>query len=355
MPKVAIIILNWNGWKDTIECLESLQRLSYPNYQIIVVDNGSTNDSIKKIKDWCEGKISFRTNMVESSLENKPVEYIEYDKVTVESGGEIIIERSIEEFPPNKKLIIIHSEKNYGFPGGNNIAIKYALKKEYDLVWLVNNDASVDKNALTEMVKIAEHDRKIGIIGSTIRNYDESEITDRNKSAKQDKSSLKKIFIPVDWIEGSSLLIRKEVIEKVGLLDENYFLFGEDKDWCTRARRSGWELVRALKSIVWHKWGASTESKRIEKIFFGKKVLRIPWESYFIPGYYESRNGIYYMKKNYPLYFLPYLIIRTLHLIVQILAYDDRKIQRTGIILKGAWHGLIGKMGKTIQPVRVEK
>ena len=354
-PKAAIIILNWNGWEDTIECLESLQKLDYPEYQTIVVDNGSTNDSLENIKNWCEGKIPHNMNLEKSSSDFKPLKYIEYKKSIAESGGKIEKERIIEKYPSSRKLIIIRSDNNYGFPGGNNIAIKYTLRKKYDYVWLLNNDTVIDKNALKEMVNIAESDEKIGMVGSKIINFDHSDLINVKKAIDNKNNHFNNKSIPVKWIEGSSLLAKKKTIEQIGLLDENYFLYGEDKDWCTQARQKGWKLVRALKSIIWHKWGASTKSGRIKKNFFGKKVIRIPWESYLIPGYYEARNGVYYTKKNLPQYFLLYLILRTSHLIAQVILYDDHKLARIRIILKGAWHGLLGKMGKTVEPVKAEK
>ena len=92
-PKVSIIILNWNGWKDTIECLESVFRIDYSNYQVIVVDNGSTNDSMKRIKDWADGKQEVLTPEPSHSLYHlshlpvqEPIPYIEYDRQAAEEG-----------------------------------------------------------------------------------------------------------------------------------------------------------------------------------------------------------------------------------------------------------------------------
>ena len=87
LPSVFIIIVNYNGWKDTIECLESLQNVTYPNYRIIVVDNNSTNSSLEYIKKWCIGSIKVSSNFVKYNTDNKPVFYIEYDSETAKSGG----------------------------------------------------------------------------------------------------------------------------------------------------------------------------------------------------------------------------------------------------------------------------
>ena len=116
-PMVKIIILNWNGWQDTIECLESIFQISYPNYQIIVVDNGSTDGSAAKIRDWAEGK------------------------------G--IIE--------NNKLVLIEQRENLGFARGNNVGIRYALDRRVaDYILILNNDTVVAPDFLTHLVENLE-------------------------------------------------------------------------------------------------------------------------------------------------------------------------------------------------------
>jgi len=144
-PSVAIIVLNWNGWQDTIECLESLYQISYPNYEIIVVDNGSKDESIENIKKYCEGKIKVKSKFFEYSNDNKQINIIEY---TREQAGTIEYKKNkISNFPSNKKLTLIKNEKNFGFAEGNNIAIRYALKAlNINYILLLNNDTIVEKN-----------------------------------------------------------------------------------------------------------------------------------------------------------------------------------------------------------------
>ena len=125
-PKVSIIILNWNGWKDTIECLESLQRLTYPNYHVIVVDNGSRGNDAEV-------------------LQEKFGDYIS----------------------------LIRNDKNYGYTGGNNIGIRHALNNSSpDYFLILNNDVAVAPDFLTEMVKVADNDAAIGIVGPKVYYYD---------------------------------------------------------------------------------------------------------------------------------------------------------------------------------------
>jgi GT2 family glycosyltransferase len=117
-PRVSIIILNWNGWRDTIECLESLYRIDYPNYDVIVVDNSSTDDSIEKIKEYCEGKIAVDSKFFKYDPRNKPIEVVECGKD----------EKPDIPKAQRDRLFLIKNDKNYGFAKGNNIGIQYALK-----------------------------------------------------------------------------------------------------------------------------------------------------------------------------------------------------------------------------------
>ena len=145
-----------------------------------------------------------------------------------------------------------------------------------------------------------------------------------------------------------SLLVKRAVIEQIGIFDKNYFFSYEDIDWCISARKKGWKLYCALKSEVWHKHGASTGSKKTDKYFLGRRFTRICWEGFRISVYYESRNSIYFIKQNYPLYFIPYLIYVLSARIIKILIFDDHKIARSKIILRGACDVLIGRMGKGV-------
>lgn len=318
-PKVAIILLNWNGWRDTLECLESLQGISYRNYQTFLVDNHSIDGSVERIKKWC-GKNGF----------------------------------DLDKKSSDEKIILIQNDENYGFSEGNNKGIRFAMNLSYfKYFWLLNNDTAVDEDALTELVKVAESRDKAGIIGSKVLDYgDRSHIQTigENKVVwphmkRRREIPDKETILDFKWVRGASLLIRNELIQEIGLLDEKLFIYFEDKDWCVRALKKGWRIYTALNSRIFHKEGASTNTHIIHKQLFRMKVRRLTLENFRIKLYYESRNGIYFVKKQFPLSFIPYLIFRTLHLILQVILYDDNKMRRTGIILRGTMDGLIGKMG----------
>ena len=291
-PKVAIITLNWNGWEDTIECFESLYQITYPNYDVIVVDNGSEDESIKNIKEYAEGNAKVESKFFEYDPSNKPIKIIEYTKEEAEAGrGK---EMEIENLPSNRKLIIIKNEKNYGFAEGNNIGMRYALRVlNPDYVLLLNNDTVVDKEFLGELVKVGEGDEKIGIVGPMILSYynsnlilsaglDISKITHTTKMlghARRQDDIKYNIEKEVDYVSGCALLIKTEVIKSIGLMDSRYFVYVEEKDWCVRARLSGYSCVYVPRSSIWHK--VSISANQISGL----------------QEYYLVRGQILYLKK----------------------------------------------------------
>lgn len=257
IPKVSIIILNWNGWQDTLECLDSLRKIKYPNYKVLVIDNGSGDESVEKIKNWLEN--------------NKSV--IGY------------------------KLLV--NSYNAGFAGGNNQGIKQALKNGADYVLLFNNDTIVDPFFLDKLVEAAEQDKNIGIAGSKIYFYSDPKriwfgggkinwlktrgshlrLNENEKDSGESGGEEAEKSFPTDYITGCAMLIKKEVIEKIGVLSEDYFLYYEDTDYCLRAKKAGWQSVLAPESRIWHKISQSAKE--------------------FSPSYvyYHTRNGLMMAKR----------------------------------------------------------
>jgi len=159
-PRVAIIILNWNGWLDTIECLESVYQMTYPFYDAIVVDNGSENSSIDKIKEYADGKIHVESPFFTYRVENKPIAYIEYTRQEAEDDG--IFGKSLSNVLPPKRLILIKNEKNYGFAEGNNIAIKYVLDTNFQkyILILLSQEEIKTRSQRKEKERIVKNVRK---------------------------------------------------------------------------------------------------------------------------------------------------------------------------------------------------
>jgi len=213
---VYIIVLNFNGKPLLRKCIESIQNKTfYRNYKIIVVDNNSQDKSVEMIKN---------------------------------------------SFP---KVKLIENPKNYGFSKGNNIGIRKALKNEADFILLLNNDTEVRKNWLKEMVKVANSDEKIGIVGSK-QILPNGKI---QKSCYNYRYGLSKRFAPqkmeeVDCVVASCMLIKNEVVNKIGFLDENFFpIYFEDVDYCFRARKSGFKIIYTPESIIYHYKGITMKKQ----------------------------------------------------------------------------------------------
>jgi len=295
-PRVSVIISNWNGWKDTIEALESLYKIDYPNYEVIVVDNASKDGSIKKIKDWAKGKIKVKSKFFVFDIKNKPIKYLEYTKKELDKGAYLIKKKKLDKLKSNKKLFILKNDKNNSWSGANNLAMKQVLKeKKSKYIFLFNNDAVIDKDALTELVKVIESNKKIGIVGGKIYSYFEKR-KDMIQSVgvkinlakgdvylygqgKQDKGQFDKIR-EVDFICGASLLIKPEVLKKVGLVDERFFMYFDDPDWCIKIKKAGYLILIVPKSIIWHKGAASL--KKLSG--YGE--------------YYATRNRLWFVRKH---------------------------------------------------------
>lgn len=283
-PRVSIIILNWNGWRNTIECLESLYRITYPNYDVIVVDNGSEDESIQKIKEYAEGKIEVNSKLFKYNPENKPIKVFEIGENEAKQGR---FKRQLyEKLDVSRRMILIKNKDNYGFTGGNNIGIKFALSVlDPDYVLLLNNDTVVDKDFLSELVKVAESDNRIGILQSKILRKDNISIIDstghifrfgrvvdrghgeRDKGQYDDKPD---IFSAC----GAACLYRKKMIKEIGLLNEDFFAYYEDVEFSLRARRYGWKVIYVPKSVVYHKGhGTSKTEPKFVKSDMGYRLL----------------------------------------------------------------------------------
>ena len=281
-PKVSIIILNWNGWKDTIECLESLYQIDYPNYDIVLVDNDSKDDSIQRIRNYCEGQIKQKSPFYNYNPKNKPIQIFEYTKEETEKNLQTTKSEYLE-IPSDKKLILIKNDKNYGFAEGNNIGIRYSLNTlNSNYILLLNNDTVVEKHFLTEMVETGENDAKIAVIGSKTfyynfngRNdvlwsvggtvdlshypgYHDIDLNDKLPTIKNSK-------LDVDWISGAVLLIKTDKLPSK-LLNSEFFFGCEDVDLCIEMKTKGFKMVTNLNAIVWHKAGASKSKVKFRGI-----------------------------------------------------------------------------------------
>lgn len=361
--KVYIILINYANWYDTIECIESLLRLKYQNFQIVVVDNHSLNNSIECLKLWAEGKLDIWIDP-ENPLRKlsfppiaKPLQYTLYKDTEFEN---------MQDFKDDG-LIFIQSSYNGGFSFGNNLGIKYALKKgDADFFWFLNNDTVVDGNSLTYALEVFNNDDKIGLVGSKILYYYYLDtiqaLCGSNKIIPWDNNSFKWICVDTKNSQnirksfeiegalfGASMIVRKECLNETGLFDERYFMQVEEYDFCFRARKCGWKTFCCCKSFLYHKVGSSTGHGAI-KSFFGRRSLRNNFKRFLQTPCLQLRNRIYFTKKFFGTFYFYLFIIITFYLLIRlifgIIVYDDEKFKRIRLLLIAFCDGISGKMGK---------
>jgi len=263
-PRVSIQVLNWNRWQYTIRCLESIYQITYPNYDVILIDNDSEDDSVEKIKEWAEGKIPVEDKFVKYNPEGKPITYIEYQSAEVEAGGGR--EKEIGSLPSDKKLILIKNGQNYGGAKARNIATRYALGVlDSEYVLFLDNDTIVSPGFLDELVNVANKEPSAGILGAKISRYSEPDIiwgaggminywTFSMLGGQATITTLAqfKDAVEVDTIALCCMLISRELCQTVGLLDENFFWSMEDLDITIRAAKQGFKVLTVPKSEIWH-------------------------------------------------------------------------------------------------------
>ncbi len=278
--KVCIIILNWNGWADTLECLDSLVQLKLQPLSIVVVDNGSTDQSVKRILSWAAERFGH-------------IPVLESDKVDSVNSA----------VPPS--FLLIRNPVNLGFAGGNNPALSWALRQDFfEFLWLLNNDTTVRPDTLSTLLYCTE-ETGAGIIGSTVINADHPEVIQcaggcfynplttifRPYLAEESvQTALHKEAPPdLDYILGASLFIRVEVFASCGLLNEEYFLFYEEIDLCRRAKDKGFSLHWCRESVVFHKGSSSVGRPDSAG---GKKIA--------FANYHENLSTLLFTRRFYP-------------------------------------------------------
>ncbi|MBT9169713.1 MAG: N-acetylglucosaminyl-diphospho-decaprenol L-rhamnosyltransferase [Actinobacteria bacterium] len=268
-PKVAIVVLNWNGWQDTIECLESLQKLTYPNYQVIVVDNGSTDGSVEKIKEWARGEIPVKSRFVSYDPETKPVYCLEYDRATAEAGGTAEEEAKLEQFPSDRRVVLIRTGQNLGFAAGNNVGFRYAVKRGYRTLGPLNNDVSVTPNYLTQVVQALENQPMLMAISPKILKYDQISIfygggwirmwqarwgyIGYNSKDTNQWTGIRE----TGFVSGACFVARADLFRTIGFFDEDFFFSNEEMAFGYKARSHGFRMAVDLDAVIYHREGSS--------------------------------------------------------------------------------------------------
>jgi len=228
-PSVWCVIVNWNGWRDTLDCLASLREQDYSNLQIIVVENGSTDDSAERIRS---------------------------------------------AFP---EVRLIETGKNLGFPKGCNVGLRAALADGAEFLWLLNNDTVCPPDTLRKLVRRAMASPEAGLVGTVLLYaHDRTKVQAWGGGRIRPWIAFTTHFhAPTEfgwncYTTFASVLARREMLEEVGLLYEGFFMYCDDSDLCLRMQKTRWKIVMAEDTAVLHKEGASTD--RSQKPFMTKVV-----------------------------------------------------------------------------------
>ena len=257
---MAIIILNWNRWHDTVRCLESVYQSTYANYSVVLVDNGSSDGSVEKIKKWAAGELAVDSEFVTCSTVNKPVRLAIVSRKKAESR------QNLKQQDAGAQLTVMLNEKNHGFARGNNIGIRYAAQTmDARYIMLLNNDTIVQPGCLQELVRAAEHDPAAGswqakmlamaasgtidTVGIALRTDDIFAVAiGHGLQDGAEFSRGKEIF----GVCAGAALYRTDMLDRIGLFDEDFFAYYEDVDLAFRARRQGWAAVYVPAAVVYH-------------------------------------------------------------------------------------------------------
>lgn len=269
-----IILLNWNGWQDTIACLESIFKSRNSPFRVVVCDNNSSDGSLSKIAAWARGEISADVPH-DSRLQTlvggvvRPLEYISLTATAISAG-------SIKD--EGQSLVLIDNEENGGFAAGNNVGLRYALDQpDMSHVWILNNDTLVDPYCLSNMQIRLQQESTAKVCGTVIHFFDnpetiqaiggncfnhrtgvalESEGRFRPENELNDCNLIEE---KIDYVSGCSMLIPRCLLQSVGLLNEDYFLYYEEIDWFTRAGLSSRPCI-AADAHIYHREGGSIGS-----------------------------------------------------------------------------------------------
>lgn len=294
---VGVVILNYNGSEDTIECVRSFREKITLDYHLIIVDNNSEREESNKLE-------------------------------------------SLRDFDAT----IIYSQENLGYAGGNNIGIKFALEKRCNYICVLNNDTIIEENFLVHCIKYLEEDQNIAFIGPTLLNMDNDyvqstggdvfmktgRVTLKNNGLKY--SELPEI-VESDYIGGACIVCRSSDIEILGLIPENYFLFFEETEWCYRAKIKGYKNVTLGNTFIRHKGLAS----------IGKIDC--------LSGYLMERNRVVFVKRNASnkINYIGFLFFY----IIQILYYTIRYGKKHFIKLRYFFDGVFNRISKKYPFIKI--
>jgi GT2 family glycosyltransferase len=234
-PRVSVVLLNWNSARDTVACIESLKRSAYPNMQVIVIDNGSTDESVDQLRPLAA------------------------------CGA----------------VVLIEAGKNLGFPAACNLGARRGLADDADYVFLLNNDTEIAPDALEQLVRAAEQDATIAVVTPKIMfssppdlvwyggaKFDWRYLVGRQVGYKQPDRSCYNVETDVPWATGCAMLISRAAIDAVGLLNEDYFFGTEDLDYSLRIVARGFRIRYVPGALLWHKEAAAAGGRDVPQYVY---------------------------------------------------------------------------------------
>lgn len=312
--KVYLIILSWNGSMMTLNCLKSLEKVKCDNFivKVVVIDNGSTDKSV--------GRLEELSKSIKSTT-----------GITSITG-----------------MKIIKNKENLGFAEGNNVGIRDALKNGADYVCLLNNDTRVSSDFLTQLIKTADSDERIGIVGGKIyfeKSYefhksrykpsdlgkviwyaggvmDWNNVYASHRGVNEVDHGQYETEMETEYVNGCLMLVKKEVFEKAGLLDPKYYLYFEENDFCQKAKKTGFLLMYSPKAVIWHLNAGSSGSGS------------------GLHDYFLTRNRLLFGMRWAPLKSKFALVKESIRML-----FKGRKWQKVGVrdfyfgkFEKGSWH-----------------
>ena len=269
-----IVLLNWNGWRDTVACLDSIFGLRNSRFRVVVCDNDSSDNSLHHIRAWCRGKTAAEQPgdarlraLVSGQKLERPCLSLTASQI---AAGTF--------YDSGEPVILIDNEANLGFAAGNNTGLRYALgQDDMSHVWLLNNDTLVEPDSLSAMLKRLERESASAACGSMIHFFDNpaliqaiggNRFNPRTGVARQSEGR----FLPehqlpdiadientLDYLSGCSILLPAALLKRVGLLNESYFLYYEEIDWFSRAG-TGVKRCVAEDARIYHREGGSIGS-----------------------------------------------------------------------------------------------
>ena len=322
-PKVYVVTLNWNGASDTIACAESLRGLQHPCCAFVICDNASRPDDLARLRAW---------------------------GATLPGGLPEIDAEAIAPVAPGSapqregQFVMVHTGANRGYAGGMNAGLRHALAQgDADYAWVLNNDTAVAPDALAPLLARMQADPTIGICGSTLIYFDRRDQVQALGGSAYDawraRSRALGAFsatasVPPDpteveaqlaYVVGAAMLVSRDFLQRVGLMDERYFLYSEEHDWAHRGRQAGFRLAWAPASQVFHKHGAT-----IGTAASGGSTLSL---------FYLYRNKLLFTARHYPTW-LPSALV--------MLTWEGLKFALKGHPGKAwaVWRGLAAALGR---------